>query len=261
MRKDKFYKRAKFLPETIRSAASRLLENVPEEKRQFPPYETMQVTLGEEVWRHDSEAEFFEDYRKNASDATFSKSYLGFVLSVSLSRYGTNVDVGASTRSAIQNVHSIFEEAYQAAIQPEPPQPLHRPRVFIGHGRNTLWRDLKDHLHEQHGYEVEAYEIGARAGHSIRDILDEMLKKSSFALLVMTGEDETAEGTLHPRLNVVHECGLFQGRLGFHRAIVLLEDGAEDFSNIAGVHQLRFSKGQIREIYGDVVATLRREFE
>ena len=27
------------------------------------------------------------------------------------------------------------------------------------------------------------------------------------------------------RMNVIHEVGLFQGRLGFERAIVLLEEG------------------------------------
>ena len=37
------------------------------------------------------------------------------------------------------------------------------------------------------------------------------------------GEDEHKDGSVHPRENVIHEAGLFQGRLGFPRAIVLLE--------------------------------------
>jgi len=87
-----------------------------------------------------------------------------------------------------------------------------------------------------------------------------MMKSSSFALLVMTGEDETAEGGFRARQNVVHEAGLFQGKLGFERAIVLLEEGVEEFSNIHGITQIRFKRGNIRETYGDVLATLRREF-
>jgi predicted nucleotide-binding protein len=59
---------------------------------------------------------------------------------------------------------------------------------------------------------------------------------------------------------VVHEIGLFQGRLGFNRAIVLLEDGVEEFSNIHGIEQIRFSKGNIRETYGEILATIKREF-
>jgi predicted nucleotide-binding protein len=134
------------------------------------------------------------------------------------------------------------------------------PRIFIGHGRSSEWRDLKDHLTDKHSYQVVAYEVGARAGHTIRDILDEMLTESSFALLVMTAEDETGDGQVRARQNVVHELGLFQGRLGFARAIVLAERGVELFSNIDGVQQLRFTKGSISETYGDILATLYREF-
>lgn len=87
-----------------------------------------------------------------------------------------------------------------------------------------------------------------------------MLTQASFAVLVLTGEDATGDHQMRARQNVVHEVGLFQGKLGFARAIVLLEEGVEDFSNVSGIHQIRFSKGGIRETYGDVLATLRREF-
>ena len=36
-------------------------------------------------------------------------------------------------------------------------------------------------------------------------------------------------------MNVIHEVGLFQGRLGANKAIILLEDGCEEFSNIQGL--------------------------
>lgn len=85
--------------------------------------------------------------------------------------------------------------------------------------------------------------------------------KSPFAILVMTGEDEDADGKLNARPNVIHEIGLFQGRLGFNKAIVLLENGTEEFSNINRIQQLRFSKGNIKEVFGDILATLKREFE
>ena len=132
--------------------------------------------------------------------------------------------------------------------------------VFIGHGSSSQWRDLKDHLQDKHGYEVEAYETGARAGHHIRDILDEMASKSSFALLVMTAEDEQPDGAFRCRQNVVHETGLFQGTLGFSRAIVLMENGVEEFSNIQGIQQIRYQESNIKETFGEVLATLRREF-
>ena len=87
-----------------------------------------------------------------------------------------------------------------------------------------------------------------------------MLSKTSFAILVLTGEDKMPEGSFRARQNVVHEAGLFQGRLGFNRAIILLEAGTEEFSNVQGIEQIRFGKGNINETFGDVLATLRREF-
>ena len=106
---------------------------------------------------------------------------------------------------------------------------------------------------------MEAYEVGARAGHAIRDILEEMLSKSSFAIIVMTGEDKDDRGNMHARDNVIHELGLFQGRIGFPRAIVLLEEGTQEFSNIHGIQQIRYSRNNIKETFGEVLATLKRE--
>ena len=86
-----------------------------------------------------------------------------------------------------------------------------------------------------------------------------MLDQACMAFLVMTAEDEDAEGKLHARENVIHEVGLFQGRLGFERAIILLEDGCEEFSNIEGLGQIRFPKGDISAIFEDVRQVLERE--
>ena len=61
------------------------------------------------------------------------------------------------------------------------------------------------------------------------------------------------------RMNVVHEAGLFQGRLGFSKAIVLLEEGCEQFSNIQGLGQIRFPKRNISASFDDVRRVLERE--
>lgn len=172
----------------------------------------------------------------------------------------TSVTIESNNRSTIESVFDVFERSLDLSRLPQSTGMQGRPTIFIGHGHSLQWRDLKDHLQDKHNFKVESYETGARAGHTIRDILEEMAENSSFALLVLTGDDFSNTENPRARQNVVHETGLFQGKLGFPRAIVLLEDGVEEFSNINGIQQIRFSKGRIRECFGDVLATIRREF-
>jgi predicted nucleotide-binding protein len=75
----------------------------------------------------------------------------------------------------------------------------------------------------------------------------------------MTAEDEQVDGNKRARMNVIHEAGLFQGRLGFTRAIVLLEDGCEEFSNIQGLGQIRYPRGNIKAAFEEIRQVLERE--
>jgi predicted nucleotide-binding protein len=130
----------------------------------------------------------------------------------------TTVTVEHENAAKIEEIFEVFERNLDGARLPAPVKPATPPvgpTIFIGHGHSTQWRDLKDHLVDKQGYKVIAYEVGERAGHTIRDILQEHLISSSFALLVLTAEDETATGKLRARQNVIHELGLFQGKLAF----------------------------------------------
>jgi predicted nucleotide-binding protein len=89
--------------------------------------------------------------------------------------------------------------------------------------------------------------------------LNKMLDDAAFAFLVLTAEDERADGVMQARMNVVHEAGLFQGRLGFEKAIILLEEGCEEFSNIKGLGQIRFPPGSISATFEEVRRVLERE--
>ena len=118
-------------------------------------------------------------------------------------------------------------------------------KIFIGHGRSHIWRALKDFIVEKLKLPYEEFERIPTAGMSISNRLKEMLEGSCMAFIIMTGEDEHADNLLHARENVIHEVGLFQGRLGFKKAIILLEDGCERFSNIEGLIYISFPKGDI----------------
>jgi len=131
--------------------------------------------------------------------------------------------------------------------------------VFIGHGRASAWKDLRDFIRDRLHLPWDEFNRVPIAGVTNIARLSQMLDGATIAFLIMTAEDEQADGKLRARMNVVHEAGLFQGRLGFERAIVLLEDGCEEFSNIQGLGQIRFPKGNISAVFEEIRLVLERE--
>lgn len=132
-------------------------------------------------------------------------------------------------------------------------------KIFIGHGRSPLWREFKDFLQDNLKLPWEEFNRLPQAGVLTVERLIEMLESTSFAFLIMTGEDERGDGELHARENVIHEAGLFQGKLGFKRSIILLEDGCKNFSNIYGLGYIPFHKNKISDAFEEVRRTLQRE--
>jgi len=47
--------------------------------------------------------------------------------------------------------------------------------------------------------------------------------------------------------------------LGWRKAIILLEDGCDEFSNIVGLGQIRFGKGNIQSSFEEIRRVLERE--
>ena len=131
--------------------------------------------------------------------------------------------------------------------------------VVIGHGGSPVWRELKDFLRDRLGLPVDEFNAVSVAGRPTVERLEEMLAGACFAFLVMTTEDEQPDGKVRARENVVHEVGLFQGKLGLRRAIILLEDGCQEFSNIQGLGQIRFQRGNLMAKFEEVRKVLERE--
>lgn len=131
--------------------------------------------------------------------------------------------------------------------------------IFIGHGRSIVWRDLKDFVKDRLRLPYDEFNRVPVAGITNIARLSEMLDSAACAFVIMTAEDELADGKTQARMNVIHEVGLFQGRLGFTKAIVLLEEGCEEFSNIQGLGQIRFPKGNISAKFEEIRLVLERE--
>jgi predicted nucleotide-binding protein len=228
------------------------------------------TSKGDESWNFSEVEDFFASYTDSAESHLnyvfeLKSKYWDCSLTVVSHSKGSTVTVKSELLTEINAVMNVFRASKEQAIKitwqnpPEdtPDQPVFN--IFIGHGRSNAWQDLSNHLRDKHELNVVSYESGARAGHTIRDILEEMLDASSIAFLVHTAEDETADEKFRARQNVVHETGLFQGRLGFSKAVVLMEEGVEGFSNLAGIQYIPFQKGHINGTFGEVLATIRRE--
>ncbi len=173
------------------------------------------------------------------------------------------IDLSASETTSstlqlkIQAISNLVDELHNAALKSFAPNV--DGKVFIGHGRSPLWRELKDFLSERLNLKWDEFNREAVAGLSTFERLAQMLFESNFAFLIMTAEDEHNDSTLHARQNVIHEVGLFQGRLGPRKAIILLEEDCEEFSNIVGLSQIRFPSGHISAAFEKIRRVLERE--
>ncbi len=263
--KEKTYKLVKFPPEVLQEARNAYVRclNLKE-----PTFAEWSIQFRDERWEFDNEDEFLSEYRKEI----IRRAHWVFAHHEKGKSYSwrfyfdlreTSLYVELPTRQDIEKVFNILEANYEKYKMPpaDSKKAIRETiKVYIGHGRSPQWKDLKEHLQDKHSFKVIAYETGARAGYTITEVLERMASEASIAFLVHTGEDLDKDGKPHARENVIHETGLLQGKLGFKRAIILLEEGCNEFSNIAGMQQLRFSKNNIKEIFGDVLAIIYREF-
>jgi predicted nucleotide-binding protein len=138
-------------------------------------------------------------------------------------------------------------------------QPITGKRIFIGHGRSLVWLQLKDFLAHRLNLQCDEFNEESAAGKATVVRLNQMLDDPQFAFLVMTAEDRYVDDTAHARENVIHEAGLFQGRLGFDRAIILLEQDCAEFSNIHGLTVIKFPKDELDSALEEIRRVLERE--
>lgn len=158
----------------------------------------------------------------------------------------------------LQKIISVLEDAGSDAKVDAQPARI-GTKVFIGHGQSHVWLHLKKYLQDSLGLTVEEFNQTSTVGLTITSRLTGMLDSAACAIAIMTAEVELKDGSMQARMNVIHEVGLFQGRLGFEKTIVLLEEGCEEFSNIHGLVQIRFPKGKVEAVFHLIREALERE--
>ena len=231
-----------------------------------------QISTEQEFTVLEHKTENWIDYNKTLFGNLFDESPLpwwhGTATTYTYNR-GLDIEIADYRKNMadwINDLESVYErlEVYEE-LPSNTQQTMNRDtmnnenKIFIGHGRSHIWRELKEFIVDTLGLEHEEFNRISPAGKATGDRLKEMLEVSCMAFLIMTGEDEQADGSVHARENVIHEAGLFQGKIGFERAIILLEEGCQEFSNIHGLGQIRFPKGNIRAAFEDIREVLKRE--
>lgn len=152
----------------------------------------------------------------------------------------------------------INQEVKLISPKKAPATKTNNGKVFIGHGRSKLWARVQLFLKDDLDLESFSFESESRTSESIIQILEEFLEKSSFAILILTAEDETIDNKFRARQNVVHEAGLFQGRLGFDRVVLLKQNETEELSNLAGLQYIPFSGENIEQTFYELQRKLKK---
>ncbi len=130
--------------------------------------------------------------------------------------------------------------------------------VFLGHGGSHLYHEVLNFLSHDCGVKVETFERNKYVGGQIIGVLQKMLDQCGFAVVVATAEDAMKDpANARARQNVVHEIGLFQGRLGFDRVAILRQDGIESWSNIDGLLVLPFKGDDVKQTFLELQRAIR----
>ena len=108
-------------------------------------------------------------------------------------------------------------------------------KIFISHGRSPLWNEVERFVRTQLEIDVVILKDQVNRGRTVIEKLEEETDECHYAIIVMTAEDEQADGSVRARQNVVHEIGFFQGKFGRENVLVLRQESVEEFSNIAGI--------------------------
>lgn len=122
--------------------------------------------------------------------------------------------------------------------------------VFISHGHAELLKfQLKDFVQEKLGKTALILSEQPNNGLTVVEKLEVASEKCNKAIILLTKDDEMANGAKRSRQNVIHEIGFFQGKYGRKNVILLCEEGVELFTNISGIVYIKFNSKHFPEVF------------
>lgn len=158
-----------------------------------------------------------------------------------------------SLATLVRDIDYVFEVRSQTL--PKETRVKRPRRIFISHGHSQDWLQVQAYIEKD--VKLPTLELAQQPnkGRTVLQKLREESDKCSFAVIIMTGDDDLGTGPPRARENVMHEIGFFQGKYGLERACLLYEEGTNIPSNIDGLVYIPFPKGSV----GSTFTALQRE--
>ncbi len=129
------------------------------------------------------------------------------------------------------------------------------PKAFISHGKESTALNKLQQFLSALGIEPIIVETQPSLGKTVDDKVKYYLDQADFVVILATGDD-SIEGKLHPRQNVIHEIGLAQNKHA-DRIVYLLEERAQFPSNINPKVWERFNQENIENVFMRISIELR----
>lgn len=168
-----------------------------------------------------------------------------------------------STRRPAEACRELSKVARRAAshlsTRGRGPRPKVGSNVLVGHGHPPVWKALREFVRGELGLPCVEFDRSSAEGAADVERLSGLLDDAAIMFSIVTAEDERSDGEFPAWTKVVHEAGLAQGRLGLTRAVVLLEDGSEEFFRVRGLKRIPFPKGNVEAAFEEIHQTLERE--
>lgn len=134
-------------------------------------------------------------------------------------------------------------------------------RIFISHGRSKDWLEVQAYIEKD--IKIQTLELAQEPnkGRTVLQKLTEEADRCSYAVIVMTGDDDLGEGSPRVRENVMHEIGFFQGKYGLQNVTLLYEEDTNIPSNIHGLVYIPFPKGYVHATFGALQREISAAFQ
>lgn len=178
---------------------------------------------------------------------------LGAFLGLSLARHKSQRSLSGGVR--LPDLSQGFLQQRET-IQPRGRKPS---GVLVVHDAHPQLPDIRDFIEDRCGLLFHELNSTSMTEHDAESAMKESLDRCCFAVCLLSARDHAQNGQHRTDQDTVHRAGLLQGRYGFGRVAILIEDGCDTFSNIAGLIRLDFPAGRVQSTFLELERMLARE--